>query len=168
MYKIKKAIVRTSLLALGTAFEIVSKRDRDLRAEIGEWEEGRVFSLAVLPDGPAIVLKNESGRIRCLGSRPHDSQPRILFKNMDCAFMPLTGLMSADMAFVQHRAILEGNVGAGMEVARAIAIVQNYLLPGFMLKRVCKRVPRFTPGQMLLKIWVLAALLPRMAANLGK
>lgn len=156
------------MLALGTAFEIVSKSDRGLQAEIAQWEEGRVFSLAVLPDGPLILLKNESGRIRYLGSRPHDSQPKILFKNMDCALMPLTGMMSADMAFVQHRAILEGNVGEGMEVSRAIAIVQSYLLPGLILKRVCKRVPRFTPGQMLLKIWVLATLLPRMAANLRK
>jgi len=168
IYQLKKFVVSASLLALGSAFEIVSKRERKLRAEIANWEEGRVFLLGVLPNGPSMVLKKEAGRIRYLGTRSDNAEPKILFKNMDCAFLPLTGLMSADIAFVQHRAILHGSVGSAMETSRAMAIVQSYLLPGLLFGWLYKRPPKFSLGQYLLKAWVLAALLPRMAVNLAK
>jgi hypothetical protein len=168
IYKLKKFVVGTSLLALGTAFEIVSKRGRNLRSEISDWEEGRVFLMGVMQDGPAMVLKKEGGRILYQGSRSTEAEPKILFKNIDCAFMPLTGMMSADTAFVQRRAVLHGSVGAAMEVSRAVAIVQSYLLPGFTFRWLYKRPPRLSPGQYLLKAWVFAALLPCMAANLAK
>lgn len=168
MYQLKKGVVGASLLALGTAFEIVSKYGRDLRAEIADWEEGRVFSLGVMPNGPSMVLKKEGGRIRYLGSRSEKAEPKILFKNMDCAFMPLAGMMSSDTAFVQHRAILHGSVGSAMEVSRAMAIVQIYLLPGFMFGRLYKRPPKLSLGQYLLKAWVFTVLLPCMAVNLTR
>jgi len=168
VYKLKKLVAGTSLLALGTAFEIVSKCERNLRSELDDWEEGRTFSLGVIPDGPAMVLKKENGRIRYLGSCSDDADPKILFKNIDCALLPLTGMMSSDTAFVQHRAILHGRVGAAMEISRAMAIVQSYLLPGFMFGWLYKRPPQFTLAQYLLKAWVLVALLPCMAINLTK
>lgn len=168
VYKLKKIVVCTSLLALGTAFEIVSKWDRKLKSEIADWEEGRVFSLGVIKNGPAMVLQKQDARIHYLGSHVNDADPNILFKNMDCALLPLTGMMSADTAFVQHRAILHGRVSAAMEVSRAMGIVQGYLLPGFMFGWLYKRAPKFTLRQYLLKAWVLTVLLPRMVVNMGK
>lgn len=167
-YTIKKLIVGTSLLALATAFEIVSKWDEKLRTEIEDWEEGRIFSLGVMKSGPAITLQKTGIRIRYLGHNPTDADPKILFKNMDCALLPLTGMMSADVAFVQHRAILHGRVSAAMEVSRAMGIVQGYLLPGFMFGRLYKRPPTFTGKQYILKAWVLTTLLPCMAVTLLK
>lgn len=167
-YRLKKLVAGTSLLALGTAFEIVSKHERTLRAELEDWEEGLIFSLGVMPDGLAMVLKKKNGRIQYMGTCFKDANPKILFKNIDCALMPLTGMMSSDIAFVQHRAILHGSVAAAMEISRAMAIVQSYLLPGFMFGWLYKRPPRFTLAQYFLKAWVLVALLPCMAINLKK
>ncbi len=167
-YTLKKLVVSTSLLALGTAFELVSRRERQLRAELAAWEEGRVVALGVKPRGPFMALRKEGGRIRYLGGGAREADLKILFKNLDCALMPLTGMMSADMAFVQHRAVLHGSVSAAMEVSRALAIVQSYLLPGFMFGWLYKRPPRFTMKQYALKAWVFIALLPRMALNLAK
>ena len=161
-------VASTSLLALGSAFEIVSKWDTKLRAEIEDWEDGRIFSLSVMNQGPALVLKKEKNRILYVGNCINDADTKILFRNIDCALLPLTGMMSSDMAFVQHRAILHGRVGAAMEISRAMAIVQSYLLPGFMFGWLYKRPPKFTLGQYLLKGWVMALLLPRMAVNLTK
>lgn len=167
-YKLKKLVVGTSLLALGTAFEIISKCENDLRDEIADWDEGFTFSLGVMPKGPAVALKKEGDRIRYMGARADNPTARILFKNMDCAIMPLTGMMSADIAFVQRRAVLYGSVSAAMAISRAMAIVQRYLMPGFMFGRLFKRPPRLTWRQYLLKAWVLTALLPAMAVNLVK
>ncbi len=167
-YALKKMVASASLLALGTAFEIVSKKEPSLKSEIEAWEEGRIFSLGVMHDGPAMVLKKEKGCIRYLGTCPDNANPKILFKNIDCALMPLTGMMSADIAFVQHRAVLHGCISAAMEISRAMAIVQSYLLPGFMFGWLYKRPPRFTLRQYLLKLWVMIILLPCMAVNLTK
>ncbi len=167
-YTLNKLVVNTSLLALGTAFELVSRRERQLRAELAAWEDGRIVALGVKPRGPFMVLRKEGDRIRYLGGCAQQADLKILFKNLDCALMPLTGMMSADTAFVQHRAVLHGSVSAAMEVSRALAIVQSYLLPGFMFGWLYKRPPRFTMKQYLLKAWVFLALLPCMALNLAK
>lgn len=157
-YRVKRAIVRSSLLALGVAFETVSKHDRGLKAEIAQWEDGRVFSLGVLPDGPAVTLRKSGDRVRYLGQGDGQSQLRILFKNVDAALPPLTGQMGSHTAFVQHRAILHGNVAEAMQTSRAIDMVQTYLIPGFILKRTMKRAPKLTLRQYVLKAWVLSTL----------
>jgi len=157
-YRIKRAIVRTSLLALGVGFETVSKHDRDLKAEIADWEDGRVFSVGVLPDGPSVTLRKSGDRIQYLGQGDGPSRQRVLFKNVDAALLPLTGQMGSHTAFVQHRAILHGNVAEAMQASRAMDMVQTYLMPGFVLKRTMKRPPKLTLRQYVLKAWVLSTL----------
>jgi len=158
MYRVKRAIARTSLLALGVGFETVSKHDRDLKAEIADWQDGRVFSVGVLPDGPSVTLRKSGDRVRYLGQGDGPSRQRVLFKNVDAALPPLTGKMGSHTAFIQHRAILHGNVAEAMQMSRAMDIVQTYLMPGFVLKRTMKRAPKLTLRQYLLKAWVLSTL----------
>lgn len=167
-YKLKKSVVSTSLLALATAFEIVSKYSPELKAELADWEDGRVFSLGVLPDGPAITLKKMGDKIRYIGKGVKDPHLAIYFKNLDSALLPLTGQMGAHTAFAQHRAILHGNVADAMQINRAMAIVQNYLMPGIILKKICKRAPKLTGKQLLLKARVMATLGLGLAVNAGK
>ena len=150
--------MRTSLLALGVGFETVSKHDRDLKAEIADWEDGRVFSLGVLPDGPSVTLRKSGDRVQYVGQGDGPSQLRILFKNVDAALPPLTGQMGSHTAFVQHRAILHGNVAEGIQASRAMDMVQTYLIPGFILKRTMKRPPKLTLRQYVLKAWVWSTL----------
>lgn len=167
-YKLKKSVVSTSLLALATAFEIVSKHSPELKEELVDWEEGRVFSLGVLPDGPAITLKKVGDKLRYIGKGVKDPHLAIYFKNLDCALLPLTGQMGAHIAFAQHRAILHGNVAEAMQINRAMAIVQNYLMPGVILKKICKRPPKLTGKQLFLKARVMATLGLGLAVNAGK
>ena len=168
VYRAKRAIVRMSLLALGVGFETVSKHDRDLKAEIADWEDGRVFSLGVLPDGPSVSLRKNGDRVRYLGQGDGASQLRILFKNVDAALPPLTGQIGSDTAFVQHRAILHGNVAEAMQTSRAMSIVQTYLFLGFILRRTMKRPPKLTLRQYVLKAWVLSTLVFGLLACLRR
>lgn len=167
-YKLKKSVVSTSLLALATAFEIVSKYSPELKAELADWEDGRTFSLGVLPDGPAVTLKKVGDKIRYIGKGVKDPHLAIYFKNLDCALLPLTGQMGAHIASAQHRAILHGNVAEAMQINRAMAIVQNYLMPGIVLKKICKRPPKFTGKQLALKARVMAMLGLGLAVNAVK
>jgi len=167
-YRVKESVVKISLLALATAFEMVSKSSPELKAELADWEDGRVFSLGVLPDGPAISLKKEGGAIRYLGKGYKEPKLKVLFKNVDAALLPFTGQMGSHMAFVQHRAILHGNIAEAMQVNRAMDIVQNYLMPGFIMKKNSKRPPKMTAAGMLLKAKVMATLGIGLLLNMRK
>ena len=167
-YRAKRAVVATSLLALSAAFETVSKRSPEMRAELARWDDGHAFALGVLPRGPAITMRKEGGRLRYAGPACRDADVKVLFKNVDNALLPLTGQIGADMAFIQHRAALHGEVAHGMWTSRALAIVQTYLLPGFILRRTFKRPPRLTARQLMLKAWVMGTLPFGMAVNVTK
>ena len=167
-YKAKKAVVETSLLALGVAFEMVSKRSAEFKSEIADWEEGRIFSLGVLPDGPAISLKKEGDRVRYLGKGHKGSKLKLLFKNIDSALLLVTGRMGAHTAYAQHRSILHGNIVQAVQVSRAMSIVQSYLAPGFALKKTCKRPPKLSPPQLLLKARVMATLAIGILINIRR
>ena len=150
-YRSKRSVVSTSLLVSGVAFELVSKHSPELKAEIADWEEGRVFSLGVLPDGPAISLKKEGDRIRYLGKGYRDPKLKLLFKNIDCAHLMMTG-----------------NIAEAMQTSRAMAIVQSYLLPGSVLKKSMKRPPKPMPAQRLLKARIMATLGIAILVNMRK
>lgn len=167
-FKIKESVVGTALLALATAFEMVSKGDPDLKKELADWEEGRVFSLGVLPNGPAISMKKEGGALKYLGKGIKNPKLSIFFKNVDCAFMPLAGRMGAHTAFIQHRAILHGSIAEAMQVNRAMAIVQNYLLPGLIMKGITKRQMKMSTSQLLLKGKIMAILVIGLLKNMSK
>jgi len=168
VYQAKKATVRAAMLAFGAAFETISKRSPELKAEIAGWDEGRVFSLGVLPDGPAVAFQKKGDRIQYLGKGHHDSTLTILFKNMDAALLPLTFRIGTDTSYAQRRGILYGNIAQGMQLTRAMGIVQSYLLPHSILEKTCKRAPTLTPGQFRLKIWVMATLLFGMVFRLAR
>ena len=167
-YKTKRAVVSTSLLALATAFETLSKHCPELQAEIANWEDGRVVTLGVLPGEPAISIKKEGDRIVYLGKGVKDPNLAIFFKNMDSAILPLTGQMGSHTAFVQHRAILHGNIYEAMQMNRAMAIVQGYLMPGFIMKKISKRPPKMSASQLMLKARLMATLTFGLIMNAGK
>jgi hypothetical protein len=167
-YRSKRSVVSISLLVSGVAFELISKHSPELKAEIADWEDGRVFSLGVLPDGPAISLKKEGDRIRYLGKGYRDPKLKLLFKNIDCAHLMMTGKISSQAAFAQHRTILHGNIAEAMQTSRAMAIVQSYLLPGSALKKSMKRPPKPTPAQRLLKARIMATLGIAILVNMRK
>lgn len=167
-YRAKTVLVKTLLLAFATAFETLSKSCPELKAELADWEEGRVFSLGVLPNGPYISIRKEGDRVRYLGMGLYHPTLTALFKNLDAILLPFTGQIGSHTAFIQHRAILHGNVGQAMQANRAMNIVQTYLLPGFMLKKMFKRPPKLSPAQMVLKARVMALLVAGIVKNMRK
>jgi len=167
-YRLKKMVVGIALLALGGTFEKVSKHSAELKQEIKTWKKGIVISLGVLPNGPSISLKEDNGMIRYLGRGYKNPDVKIIFKNMDSAFLPFTAQMGSHMAFVQHRAMVHGSVLDGIKANRAMGIVQAYLLPGIVFKKVFKLPPKLTIKQKLFKLYVYLTMGIDMALNAAK
>ena len=168
-YRLKKSVVGTALIAFGATFEIVSKKDDVIIEELKDWEEGLVLVLGVLPFGPAISMKKEDGRIKYLG-KGYKEEPslKILFKNVDSAFLPFTGQMGNHTAFAQHRTLVHGSLVDVVKANRVMGLVQTYLLPNIVLKRIFKRPPKYTFKQLLLKGYLYMVFPITFAMNMWK
>ena len=167
-YEAKKMLVASSLRALGVMFELVSEHSPELRAELADWDEGRVVGLGVLPHGPAISLLKQQERIRFLGTGLANPAIGILFKNMDAAAMIFGGQIGAHMGSIEHRVVVHGNVVHAMQAVRAMNIVQKFLMPTLLLNRTTKRPVRLSGPELRTKARVLAGLVPRLVTTAGR
>ena len=167
-FRAKRLVAGTSLLALGVAFEFISRHSQEMKDEIECWDEGRIVCLGVLPDGPSIAIRKELDRLVYLGRGDHGAGLKILFKNLDSALMPLTGIIGAHTAFAEHRAIVHGSLYQAMQANRAMAIVVKFLFPGIILNRIVKRKPQMTGADYLVYARLNAVLVPLLLANWRK
>ncbi len=161
----KYELMDMTLTVIGVAFEEVSKRAPDLKREISVWNDGRRCSLGVLPTGPYITLEKREDRIHYLGKRKIDPHMTFLFKNLDSAVLVLTAQMSSHQALAESRILLDGQVSYGMELNRALAIVETYLFPQFILNKIFKRPPTLNAYQLVTKGIIYAAMGPALLKN---
>lgn len=158
----KAALCRTSLLALGMTFELASDLAPEMAVELAPWDEGRRVGIGVLPNGPYITIQKRGARLAYLGSGLADPHVAILFKNLDSAVLVFTGQIGAHHAVAENRVVVRGSNHHAMEATRAMAIVQTYLFPGLLLKKIFKRPPVLTRAQLMAKGRVYAALVPAL------
>jgi len=163
--KSKYELIDVTLTVIGVAFEEVSKRAPDLKREVITWNDGRRCALGVLPSGPFITLEKREDRIHYLGKRSVDPHVTFLFKNLDSAMLVLTAQMSAHQALAESRILLDGQVSYGMELNRALAIVETYLFPQFILNKIFKRPPTLNIYQLAAKAIIYAAMGPALLKN---
>lgn len=164
-YRAQSAVVSGALRALGATFELVSNYSPELQGELACWDEGRTVCMGVLPAGPDMTFRHESGRIRYVGMVRRCPDVAMLFKNMESAVMTLTGQMGAHTASIHKRVVVHGNITHAMQAMRAMAIVQKFLLPGLILAKTCKNPPRLTRSELLIKARVMAALTPQLLST---
>jgi len=164
-YQAKRVVVETGLLALGVAYELLSKHSAEMKQEIADWQEGQTFSLGVLPRGPIATVRKQHGRLVYLGRGDHQAPLAIWIKNIDSAALLLTGMCSPHMAFAERRVIVHGPVDQSMQMYRTMLIVEKFLFPKILLERITKRLPEFTRQDLLLKARLYASLAPLLLAR---
>lgn len=163
--KAKRTLCGISLLALGTTFELASHYVPEVAREISDWEDGRCVSIGVLPNGPSITVRKEKNRFVFLGMKKVAPHISVLFKNLDSAVLIFLGMMGPPQAVAENRVCVHGNNYHAMQVTRAMAIVQTYLFPGFILNKTFKRPPKLTPTQLLNKAIIMILLVPMLIKN---
>lgn len=160
--KLKIITAKTSLLALGVTFELCSKYVPEMQKEISDWEDGRNVGIGVLPNGPYITVRKENGQFKYIGSGLQDADISILFKNLDSAMLIFLGQLGAANAVAENRVCVQGQNYMAMQVTRAMAIVQTYLFPGFILKNTFKRPPVLSAKQLAIKAKIMGLLTPKL------
>ncbi len=158
--KIKYSTVKLVLGVLGKALEKVSKVDEEVKMELSALPENFTAVMTVLPNGPSMKVEREGDHFKYLGTseKREEAELVVMFKNLESAFMILTGQMSTHKAYAQHRVSVKGDLVKAMIFTRCLNIVQAYLFPGFVAKMVLKRRPPMPADRQLKRMKVLLTL----------
>jgi hypothetical protein len=140
--RVKKALAATVFVFLGRGIVAAAKHDARVRAEVLTWPEDTVVALLVAPDGPHLTLRKLDGRLEYLGLRSQLTPTLLVeFKSVDVALPVLIGMKGVLQAFAEHRSTLAGDLGLGMSLMRCLHIVEGYLFPDIIGKRILPRAP---------------------------
>ena len=147
MKKIKNIITKVGFFALRQGCQSASRFNSEIRDELTAWPEGFTILLKVLPNGPKLGLQKKEGKLKGISTKKEDWNLTVVFLTEDTAFRVITTLSNVPKAFTQNRLMVYGNTADSMVLIRILNVVQAYLFPPFLSKRVLKRVPKFGLGQ---------------------
>lgn len=137
MRAVKRVLAAVVFWVLGRGLVASCRLDYRVRKEVASWPDGTVVTLEIAPGGPSTTVRLEGGRLTALGAgRPVPATLLVTFKNVDAAFPVLLGVKSVLQSFAEHRASLSGDVGLGISLVRCLHIVEGYLFPDIMNRRI--------------------------------
>lgn len=142
MRKFKILLVRIIFWFLGRGLQCVTSFDRTAAEEISRLDDLMYILLKVEPNGPCLVMQKRDGKLCFVGTRvPDKIDLAIYFKNIEAAFMVVTGQIGIAQAYAEHRFTLKGDIFITMPLVRALNITEAYLFPGFITKKIMKKMP---------------------------
>lgn len=135
---IKIQISKIVLFFLYRAFHVAYHLDTNIEEEIDSWNENRQIEIKTEEKGPSLILQKTNGEIKRIKEKTKESDICIEFKSLDAAFLMLTGRLGVAMAYAEHRFMLKGDISQAMSFVRCVDMIESYLFPYFMTKRILK------------------------------
>lgn len=127
------------------------KIDGRVREEIDSWPDGMTYCLACSKDGPRLFFRKNKDKLQRLNPRIQRYYDTcITFRSLEAAFMVLTGRQGIAQAYAAHAFTLHGDVGTAMELTRCVDVVESYLFPKVMTRRILKEVAQKHCGTLAL------------------
>jgi hypothetical protein len=117
--RFKKALAKIILFILGRAFQVISRSDRTVEKEVGQWPEGFKLELAVHPHGPSLKMQMLNGYLSAKDFGDHTADLSMEFKHIESAMLVLLPIAGVPRAFAERRITVTG------DVARAMSFVQR-------------------------------------------
>lgn len=147
------------LQVLYRGIRVLSHADSRVRQELSALPEGHTIRFAVSPKpgAPSLTFMVLGGTIQ---KAPASAQPdiEIVFKNEKMAFRVFTGRMGISGAYAAHAFTLRGNINETMGIVRIVDLVETYLFPGFMTRRILKSLPKKQCPTLLVYLRLIPAL----------
>lgn len=146
--------VKIVLFVLGRGFQSIASRDEEVKQEVEVWEESFSILFEVLPGGPYLFLQKQNGKLRMVGLKRDEANLVISFKTLGSSFLILTGQMGTPQGYAEHRMSVKGDLAKAMSLIRCLNLVEFYLFPGFIARRILKRLPAMTLRKFGLRLHV--------------
>lgn len=135
----KRLLAGIVFWVMGRGLVTCARLDSRVRDEVARWPEGTVVTLLMWPGTPKTSVRKADGRLIALGSR--DIEPTLLvsFKSVAASVPVLLGMKGVLQAFAEHRATVRGDLALAMSLVRCLHIVEGYLFPDIMTRRILPR-----------------------------
>ena len=133
----KRLLAAVVFAVMGRGLVAWARLDSRGRAVVAAWPDGTVVTLAIAPRGPRTTVRKSDDTLKALGGRT-GVEPTLLvtFKNIDGALPVLLGMKGVLQSFAEHRATLAGDVSLGISLVRCLHVVEGYLFPDLMTRRI--------------------------------
>lgn len=141
---LKTTVVKVVFFVLGKSLQSATRHDKTLQAEVESWPQDMMVVFKVAPHTPRMAFaKTGLNRLQYKGSNIADEEADLLiaFKNLESAFMMLTAQIGTPRAYTEHRIAVRGDLVYGLSVIRCLNIVERYLFPSFIARRILRRLP---------------------------
>jgi hypothetical protein len=137
----KRFIVFLVMNIIANAFGSTSRFESLVKKEVDEWPEGFTVMMNVAQSSISIVLQKICGRLckRDISEKKCDLV--ITFKNVDAAFLLFTAQISTAAGYCEKRMCVSGDIPRAISVIRALTVIERYLFPAIIARRVMKRLP---------------------------
>lgn len=135
----KKVVAAIVFAVLGRGLVACARLDERVRAEAASWPDGTVITLRIAPFGPQVSWRTAGGTLEYCGGRGVAPSLAVTFKSVDGALPLLLGMKSVLGAFAEHRATVAGDLAVAMSFVRCLHIVEGYLFPDLMTRRILPR-----------------------------
>lgn len=138
----KTLVVKIFLNVFSQSMIFLSKHDKTIQSQINQLNEGFVIKLGVWNNSnlstSVIKKKNYFSKAK-IGEKPN---LEVYFKNIDAAFRCLSALDGLEEAFAKKRMFVVGLISNALIFTRLSLIVERYLYPFIVCKKIMKRPPK--------------------------
>lgn len=163
-YSWRRAYTQLMFGLVGRLLEASSQRDEVVRREVAYFPDLFVFSMGLWPAADAFELEKRDGRLRWLSQKEHRKPTlAVRFKHISLAFSVMSFQESTAASFTADRIIAEGDVTQALRIVRCLDRMMAVVLPGFIAKRMVKRMPKIKLGE---KLVIAISVYAQMLANL--
>ncbi|WP_050636900.1 hypothetical protein [Candidatus Stoquefichus sp. SB1] len=130
----KNFIIWLVMQFLYRGMKVLYHDDYRIKNELDGWHKDKSIQLKVL-NGPTLTIQYTYQKGLSKTNQGY-ADIVICFKSIQSAFLVFTGMMSVKQAYLEHRFSLRGDVNESMRFVRCVDLVEIYLFPRFMTKRI--------------------------------
>jgi hypothetical protein len=149
---VKKQLAKIVLWFLGRGFEASAGCDSKVIEEVDSWKDHYSILIKIEGHGPCLFMEKKNSSLKYCGNQEAEADLSIFFKNIDAALLVLTGRIGIDTAFAQHRFVVKGDIMESMSLVRCLCIVENYLFPKFITKKILRNAYKKETSSIMLYI----------------
>ena len=114
--------------------------DSRVRRELEAMEPGTSYSIRTGHDAPVLLVEWD-GKGLCRRRTLDNATCSLAIKSVPLSFLLFTGQMGLAQAYARHAFTLSGDVADVMKLARMVNIVEAYLFPKFITRRILTDIP---------------------------
>ena len=138
---LQSMVVALVLRVVHAALTELQRLDSSVRRELEQMPEGMGYAVETGYRAPTLYVRWCGGQLQRCAAAPPAPCCALRLKNLPLAFLFCTGQMGVAQAYARHAFTISGDVADVMKLARLINLVEAYLFPPLITRRIMTDIP---------------------------